>query len=113
MLNDYRWFWASHMTLFVVYYVCLILHPLPGNPAVAHKGKVYVSGGSGAHCPLKLTRAWWLAARQYARRAESQPHVPSWAASLPFHQGRNPNAAQLLCPASRSCMSRCRWPFTL
>ncbi len=43
VLNDYRWFRGSHITLVVVYYVCLILHPLPGNPAIAHKGKVYVS----------------------------------------------------------------------
>ncbi|PRW60582.1 respiratory burst oxidase-like protein B [Chlorella sorokiniana] len=42
LLNDYRWFWGSHMTLFIVYYTCLILHPLPGDPSVAHKGKVYL-----------------------------------------------------------------------
>ena len=53
MLNDYRWFWGSHMTLFVVYYTCLILHPLPGNPAVAHKGKVYVRDRQ-----LFIGRAW-------------------------------------------------------
>lgn len=43
-MHDYRWFWGSHMTLFVVYYTCLILHPMPGDPSEAHKGKVWVSG---------------------------------------------------------------------
>ena len=82
MLNDYRWFWGSHMTLFVVYYTCLILHPLPGNPAVAHKGKVYVSerqlfmGGGGLDgreaAPISQGRmaghALWLARSQLLRK---------------------------------------------
>lgn len=34
ILNDFNWFWRSHMALFVVFYAALICHPWPGLPSV-------------------------------------------------------------------------------
>jgi hypothetical protein len=36
VLNNFTWFYNSHMFMFVVFYVATILHPWPGLPGYSH-----------------------------------------------------------------------------
>ena len=35
-LNNFTWFYNSHMLMFVIFYIAAILHPWPGLPGYQH-----------------------------------------------------------------------------
>ena len=36
VLNNFTWFYHSHLFMFVVFYIAAILHPWPGTPGYSH-----------------------------------------------------------------------------
>ena len=37
VLNNFTWFYNSHMFMFAVFYVAVVLHPWPGVPGYSHR----------------------------------------------------------------------------
>ena len=36
VLNNFTWFYNSHMLMFVIFYIAALLHPWPGLPGYSH-----------------------------------------------------------------------------
>ena len=37
VLNNFLWFYHSHLLMFVIFYIAVILHPWPGLPGYSHE----------------------------------------------------------------------------
>ncbi len=37
VLNNFTWFYHSHLLMFVIFYIAAILHPWPGTPGYSHE----------------------------------------------------------------------------
>ncbi len=74
VLNNFTWFYNSHMFMFAVFYVAVILHPWPGLPGYSHRHGHSVTWVC-AHCPVQSSYAC-------ASRASPAPSGFLWAAAF-------------------------------
>ncbi len=64
VLNNFTWFYHSHLLMFVIFYIAAILHPWPGTPGYSHEhhhSVTWVRRLCGDHA------CTWIACRLYSR----------------------------------------------
>ena len=64
VLNNFTWFYHSHLLMFVIFYIAAILHPWPGTPGYSHEHHhsiTWVRASRHHYHPYKHRNPCWAA----------------------------------------------------